>query len=112
MRSPSERRMSIIETLSERRSDSIDNLAFEFGVSRRTMRNDIEILSLSFPLYTIPGPRGGVFVEEGFRLGKRYLSNEQTELLMKLLPTLSDNDATVMKSILQEFGIPERKKKV
>lgn len=40
MRSSSERRMSIIETLSERRSDSIDNLAFEFGVSRRTMRND------------------------------------------------------------------------
>ena len=44
MRSPSERRMSIIETLSERRSDSIDNLAFEFGVSRRTMRNDIPTL--------------------------------------------------------------------
>ena len=43
MRNPSERRMSIIETLSERRSDSIDNLAFEFGVSRRTMRNDCHI---------------------------------------------------------------------
>ena len=43
MRSSSERRMSIIEKLSERRSDSIDNLAFEFGVSRRTMRNDCDI---------------------------------------------------------------------
>ena len=110
MRNPSERRMSIIETLSERRSDSIDNLAFEFGVSRRTMRNDIEILSLSFPLYTIPGPRGGVFVAGGFSLGKRYLTNEQTDLLMRLIPTLSGSDADIMKSILQTFGLPKRKK--
>lgn len=110
MRSPSERRMSIIETLSERRSDSIDNLAFEFGVSRRTMRNDIEILSLSFPLYTIPGPRGGVFVADGFSLGKRYLTTEQTDLLMRLIPTLSGSDADIMKSILQTFGLPKRKK--
>ena len=110
MRNPSERRMSIIETLSERRSDSIDNLAFEFGVSRRTMRNDIEILSLSFPLYTIPGSRGGVFVADGFSLGKRYLTNEQTDLLMRLIPTLSGSDADIMKSILQTFGLPKRKK--
>ena len=53
-----------------------------------------------------------MFVSDGFRLGKRYLNNEQTDLLMKLLPALSDNDAAVMKSILQEFGIPARKKKV
>ena len=110
MRSSSERRMSIIETLSERRSDSIDNLAFEFGVSRRTMRNDIEILSLSFPLYTIPGPRGGVFVADGFSLGKRYLTDEQTDLLTRLIPTLSGSDADIMKSILQTFGLPKRKK--
>ena len=110
MRNPSERRMSIIETLSERRSDSIDNLALEFGVSRRTMRNDIEILSLSFPLYTIQGPRGGVFVADGFSLGKRYLTNEQTDLLMRLMPTLSGSDADIMKSILQTFGLPKRKK--
>lgn len=110
MRNPSERRMSIIETLCERRSDSIDNLAFEFGVSRRTMRNDIEILSLSFPLYTIPEPRGGVFVADGFSLGKRYLTTEQTDLLTRLIPTLSGSDADIMKSILQTFGLPKRKK--
>lgn len=74
------------------------------------MRNDIEILSLSFPLYTIPGPRGGVFVADGFSLGKRYLTNEQTDLLMRLIPTLSGSDADIMKSILQTFGLPKRKK--
>lgn len=106
MRSPSERRMSIIETLNLRRNDSIDNLAFEFGVSRRTMRNDIEMLSLSFPIYTIPGPHGGVFLSQDFKLGKRYLSKEQRELLQKLSPALTGSDAEVMKSILKEFALP------
>ena len=44
---PSERREAILKVLCQRRQDKIDNLAFEFGVSVRTIKNDIEELSLT-----------------------------------------------------------------
>lgn len=37
----------------------MNNLAFEFGVSIRTIRNDIDTLSLSYPLETVRGRYGG-----------------------------------------------------
>ena len=39
---PNERREAILEVLCKRRQETIDNLAQEFGVSRRTIRYDIE----------------------------------------------------------------------
>ena len=43
---PSERREAILRVLCQRRQDKIDNLAEEFGVSVRTIKNDIEELTL------------------------------------------------------------------
>lgn len=50
---PSERREAILKVLCQRRQDKIDNLAFEFGVSVRTIKNDIEELSLAYPIETV-----------------------------------------------------------
>ena len=41
-----ERRQALIELLCERRCEKIDNLAFELGVSGRTISRDIQALSL------------------------------------------------------------------
>lgn len=62
-----ERRMRLIEELCERKFDTIDNLAFELGVSRRTICYDIEELSLSYPIFTAKGTGGGVWVRDGYR---------------------------------------------
>jgi len=45
----------ILEIFCERRFETIDNLAFEFKVNKRTIRCDIEILSITFPFYTTKG---------------------------------------------------------
>ena len=50
-----ERRMEIIDILSERRKEQVDNLAFELNVTERTIRNDIYELSLSYPIDTKKG---------------------------------------------------------
>ena len=42
----SERRNAILEDLCMRRFERINNLAFQYGVTERTIRNDIMILSL------------------------------------------------------------------
>lgn len=47
-----ERRQALLELLCERRYEKMANLAFEFGVSRQTIQNDVLELSLSYPIYT------------------------------------------------------------
>lgn len=106
----SERRQAILEVLCLRRRETLDNLAFEFGVSKRTICYDIERLSLGYPVYTVQGNGGGIYVDENFRLGKPYLNGEQSELLERLLPTLSGKDAEVMKSILNAYGLKGERK--
>ncbi len=101
----SERRNAILEVLCMRRFETVANLAFEFNVTDRTIRNDILILSLDYPIDTSKGNGGGIRVDENYRLGKSYLKDEQQELLQRLLPELDGKDAEVMKSIIKTFGL-------
>ena len=55
MSSVLERRENILEILSYRRFETMDNLACEFNVTRRTIQNDIVALSSFVPLYTVRG---------------------------------------------------------
>ena len=93
---PSERREAILKVLCQRRQDKIDNLAFEFDVSVRTIKNDIEELSLAYPIETV---RGRYYV------GRNYLKPKQQELLKKLQSTLQGDDLEVMNSILRDFAL-------
>ena len=106
----SERRNAILEVLCQRRFETVENLAFEFDVSGRTIRNDVLILSCEYPIYTAKGNGGGIRVDEKFRLGKSYLKDDQQELLQRLLPNLDGKDAEVMKSILNTFGLKGARK--
>ena len=105
--SPNERRLAIIKTLCVRRKETIGHLAEEFGVSERTIRSDIELLSLSYPLVTKAGRySGGVFVLDGYYLGANYLKKEQQMLLEKLCGSLSGEERQIMRSILADFALP------
>lgn len=71
---PSERREAILNVLCKRRQDTVENLAHEFGVSVRTIKYDIEELTLAHPIETVRGRYGGgVKVAEGYYLGRKYL---------------------------------------
>ena len=108
MQSALERRQEILEVLCERRHESVENLATEFGVNERTIRRDIEYMTLSYPIYTVPGKGGGVYVSDGYRLGKKYLTDKQSELLEELSKGLTGNERAVMQSILKTFKEPRR----
>ena len=47
----SERRRAILEVLCQRRQDTRENLAHEFGVSLRTISNDIDELTITYIPY-------------------------------------------------------------
>lgn len=105
-----ERRMLILEALCARRQDTMQNLAFEFNVTRRTILSDIEQLSLSYPIYTLSGHAGGVYISEDYYLGKRYLNSEQQALVERLVGEVDEKDAKVLKGILERFT-PKRREK-
>ena len=87
-----ERRREIIKCLCRRRHETIANLAFEFGVSERTVRRDIEVLSLTEPIYTKTGRYyGGVYVMEGYYVNNMYLPEEEIDLLKKINEAETDS---------------------
>ena len=106
-----ERRQAIIEYLCEVRKTTLENLAFEFNVSTRTIRTDINDLSLSYPIYTVCGRQnGGVYISDDYHLGKKYLSNEEQSLLKKLSTNASTEDRKIIESIIRRFGIMNKRK--
>lgn len=105
-----ERRRAILERLCVRRRDTRGNLAFEFGVSRRTIDNDLIYLSEEYPVYTERGRNGGIYVDKDFYLNQRYLSKAQQDLLLRLGKTLEGEDRQVMENILKTFGRKEGKR--
>ncbi len=106
MRSALDRRQAILEVLSDRRFETIDNLASEFNVDRRSIRRDIEILSCSAPIFTVKGRNGGVRVMDGYYYGNRYLNSIQEDLLKRVSENLDDTDKKIMQSILTAFVRP------
>lgn len=95
-----ERRRQLIAVLYERQNDTVGNLAFEFSVSSHTIRNDIRVLELEYPIYTKMGAGGGVFILDSSRLQQRWLTIHQRELLIDMCDYLDDEKALLVKSII------------
>lgn len=102
-----ERRQQILLLLSHRRVITLSELIVECGVSRSTIKRDIEISSCSAPIFTIRGKGGGIYVSEGWYLSRIYLTDTQEALLHKLSENLTDDDMDVMQSILCSFAKPK-----
>ena len=103
---PSERRSAILHLLCIRRHDTASNLAEQFGVSERTIRADLVILSCYYPIQIARGRfGGGIHLPDWFHMESRTLSSKQQVLLMKVRKTLSGDDLQVMNSILAQFAL-------
>ena len=100
-----ERRQQILELLCQRRKDTMQNVAAELGVSERTIRRDVEILTRSYPLETVCGRYGGgVRVADWYHLDRQRMSPKQTALLRRLAADLRGEDLEVMEQILLKFA--------
>ena len=94
-----ERRNEILRRLCIRKHDTVANLAFEFQVSERTIRRDIEALSLEAPIYTQTGRYGGgVYILDDYkktddfkRHANKKLTDEQALTLLKAVKYLRSN---------------------
>ena len=101
----SERRQAILEALCERRHDKVENLAYEFHVSERTIRNDVLELSLSYPVYTVTGRyHSGVYIADDYYPGKQYLTDEELNVIISLKSKLGDDQRRILEGIVKKFG--------
>ncbi len=111
MQSALERRQALFELMCERRHEKIDNLAFEFGVDRRTIRKDIALLSLSRPIYTTRGTGGGVHIVDGYDPNKFYLPERHAITFENMKQRLKGEELDAVEYILKKYKKPERRGK-
>ena len=94
-----ERRAEIIKILYWRKFDKISNLAFEFGVSERTIQRDISKLSSRFPIYTQAGRYGGgVYLNDIYTDVPIYISETDLIILYKILDFIDNNTCVILEN--------------
>ena len=88
----------------------------EFGVTERTIRRDIEILCIKYPIYTKRGRTdGGVYIIDSFSFEKIYMTDEKVKLFENALSVLekyelvSDYELENMRNTLAEYSSKQRK---
>ena len=115
-----ERRAALLTVLCRRRHETIANLASEFGVSARTIRRDIDALSLDMPIYTQTGRYGGgIYVTENFQLDRKYFTKAELALLEKIITYSRQNkpyilcteEIRTLQRILSNYTKPQITKK-
>lgn len=79
-----DRRAEIINILLVRRRITAKELADEFHVTVRTIQNDIQALSLGFPIYTKQGGDGGIFVGENYKPFMNTLTTLELKVLQEM----------------------------
>ena len=105
-----ERRSKIIKILRIRKYDRIFNLACELGVSTRSIRRDIQELSLTEPIYTQCGRyTGGVYYLDAYYDDYILISKQEAKVFRKILEiskgndTLTKNDIHIIADIETRF---------
>jgi len=102
--SANERRAEIIKIMVSRRQENMQVLAAEFGVSDRTIRTDIEVLTAEYPLETVRGNGGGVRIADWYHPHKNIMSKEQISVLEQMLPLANEEQRKVLNQMLREYG--------
>jgi len=102
----SQRRDEIIRILAADSHVTAGQLAKKFGVTTRTIRDDITALSPDYPLETIRGHGGGVKLMDGFHLHNVIFSRDQETLLLQLMDKADEPQRKGLLELLTAYGSP------
>jgi len=87
-------------------------LARKFDVTDRTIRTDITILTVDYPLETVRGNGGGVKVADWYHPNKNIFSRRQQTVLVELLYKADERQKKILCEILFQFGSSDVKKMI
>lgn len=100
-----ERRAEIMRILICKRKVTIAELSHTLCVSKITIKRDIAVLVLEYPVMQISGKGGGVAVPDWYHPHRNVLSREQFQTLDEIKGHLSDKrKCAVIDGILSEYA--------
>ncbi len=79
-------------------------LAARYGVSYTTIRNDVDVLSLSYHIISQAGRHGGVKLEVR-RKHLRFLDPEETLALQRIMYMVPERERVYILSILKDLAL-------
>lgn len=107
-----ERRAEIMRILIGRRRETMTRLARELGVTDRTIRTDITILTVDYPLDTVRGNGGCVKVADWYHPHRNIFSREQESVVIAMLDKADEPyQQKVLREMLAAFGSPATREK-
>ena len=87
-----------------RRRITAKELADEFNVTVRTIQNDIQALSLGFPIYTKQGGDGGIFVGENYKPYMNTLTHFELKVLQEMYELAEGIHKKVLFQVICKYG--------
>ena len=99
-----DRRAEIINILLVRRRITAKELAEEFNVTVRTIQNDIQALSLGFPIYTRQGGDGGIFVGDNYKPYMNTLTPLELKVLHEMYGLADGIHKKVLFQLIRKYG--------
>lgn len=107
-----ERRAEIIRILEGRRQEKVANLAAQLGVSKRTIRYDVEALMTEYPIETLRGNGGCVYLPKGYHSYKGDITEEQQNALISAVIAMNKPTAKILGELLRAHGSVRNKAKI
>ena len=99
-----DRSAEIISILMVRRRITAKELAEEFNVTVRTIQNDIQALSLGFPIYTRQGGDGGIFVGDNYKPYMNTLTPLELKVLHEMYGLADGIHKKVLFQLIRKYG--------
>ena len=111
-----ERRLAIIKHICRVRKTTMQEMSEKFGVSVRTIRRDVDELSveMGIPIYTQAGKYGGgVYVDKDYTMDRMYMTENELELLTKVQKMVTDRlspkESAMFDYIIKAHKKPQKK---
>ncbi len=100
-----ERRDEIMRILVSKRKLTIEELSHTLKVSKITIKRDVAVLVLDYPILQISGKGGGLALPDWYHPHRNILSREQFQTLDEIKSQLSDErKCAVVDGILSEYA--------
>ncbi len=99
-----QRRKEIERMLLAGKKLTVPELMQMFGVGKKAIRRDFEIINEDIPLIVKQGYGGGYFLMEGVGRFQNSLTQEQLKCLKEIIVICSEEQKEIIQSIIREFG--------
>ena len=97
-----DRRVTLLECLQENERATVDELANELNVSRRTVLRDVTALTQKHAVEAVRGRYGGVYLSKNKNAKK--LTERQKQTLKELLTVANPEQQHDIHDIISKFG--------